>query len=104
MNTLTGHWAQGTSEHGTLTEGKALVLISSDQLLYIRKLYFYLYTKQPILLRRSTLPFNNVSVRLPWNLKTYAVDAWNNIKGLKIDQENEQIREVKLMCESMKHI
>ncbi len=61
--------AMYTIVQGILTEGgristvDLLVLTSSDQLLFVLKLYFF--TKQPILMRRSTVLSLFPSVRVP---------------------------------------
>ncbi len=43
-----------------------LVLTSLDQLLFVLKKYFPQFTKQPILIRRSTVLSPSPSVRVPW--------------------------------------
>ncbi len=55
-------------QQGILTEGIStvdlLVLTSSDQLLFILTMFFLYFTKQPILMRGTTIP-RNPSVRVP---------------------------------------
>jgi hypothetical protein len=42
-----------------------LVLTSSDRLLFLLKLYYFFFTKQPTLLRKSIVPSHPLLLALP---------------------------------------
>jgi hypothetical protein len=65
------------NRRGRVSTVDLLVLTSSDQLLLILKMYFSFFTKQPILIRRSTvlnLP-DQIGVPAPSNLLTLGLTA-----------------------------